>query len=161
MQEFMKDRYGVDDLTIGLGVLGMLLALIGSLAKVSVLSWIALALVIVALLRAFSKNTGARRHENEVYLGLTAKIPAVGPFLAPLSQGQSAAAGSRPGNAGNPQGNVAFNRAKRTAQRMWRERKTTLFFRCKTCGSILSVPRGKGRIRVTCPKCGTKVEKLS
>ena len=33
--------------------------------------------------------------------------------------------------------------------------------KCKNCGQMLSVPRGKGRIRVTCPRCGTKVEKKS
>lgn len=161
MQEFMKDRYGVDDLTIGLGVLSMLLALIGSLAKLSVLTWIALAVVIIALLRAFSKNIAARKRENAVYLDVVAKVPAVGSFLAPLSQGKGAAASNRSASSAAPQAGGEFNRAKRTAQRMWRERNDNLFFRCKSCGSILSVPRGKGRIRVTCPKCGTKVEKQS
>ncbi len=41
MQDFMKGRYGVDDLTLSLGVLGMVLALIGSLASLAPLSWIA------------------------------------------------------------------------------------------------------------------------
>ena len=30
------------------------------------------------------------------------------------------------------------------------------YFLCKTCGTVLSVPRGKGKLRVTCPKCHTK-----
>jgi len=36
-----------------------------------------------------------------------------------------------------------------------------MYFRCKNCGQILSVPRGKGRILITCPKCGCKAEKRS
>lgn len=35
----------------------------------------------------------------------------------------------------------------------WRNRKTTRYFKCKGCGTVLSVPRGKGKLRVTCPKC--------
>jgi LSD1 subclass zinc finger protein len=35
----------------------------------------------------------------------------------------------------------------------WRNRKTTRYLKCKGCGTMLSVPRGKGKLRVTCPKC--------
>ena len=34
-------------------------------------------------------------------------------------------------------------------------RKTTCYFKCEQCKTMLSVPKGKGEIRVTCPKCGT------
>lgn len=33
-----------------------------------------------------------------------------------------------------------------------KERKTHKFFRCE-CGAILRVPKGQGKIEVTCPKC--------
>jgi predicted SprT family Zn-dependent metalloprotease len=32
-------------------------------------------------------------------------------------------------------------------------RKTTRYYRCDCCKTLYSVPRGKGKIRVTCPKC--------
>jgi len=32
---------------------------------------------------------------------------------------------------------------------------------CPTCGQVVRVPRGKGRIRVTCPKCKGKFEARS
>lgn len=31
-------------------------------------------------------------------------------------------------------------------------------FSCSECGQRVRVPRGKGKIRVTCPKCGNKFE---
>lgn len=40
-------------------------------------------------------------------------------------------------------------------------RKTTKYFRCKGCGQILSIPRGKGTMRIVCPKCKTEVMKKS
>ncbi len=35
----------------------------------------------------------------------------------------------------------------------WANRKTTKYFRCPSCKQSLSVPRGKGTLRVTCPHC--------
>jgi len=35
------------------------------------------------------------------------------------------------------------------------------FFRCPVCRQSVRVPRGKGRIVITCPKCGTRFEKKS
>ena len=31
------------------------------------------------------------------------------------------------------------------------------YFTCKTCKTICRVPAGKGRIEITCPKCGQKI----
>ena len=44
---------------------------------------------------------------------------------------------------------------------MYENRKTTKYFRCKGCGQILSIPRGKGTLRIVCPKCKTEVTKKS
>ena len=41
----------------------------------------------------------------------------------------------------------------------WKQRKEFVFFRCPDCRAMLRVPRDKGRIRVTCRKCGNAFEK--
>ena len=38
----------------------------------------------------------------------------------------------------------------------WEQRNTHKFFRCKQCGVTIRVPKGKGQIEITCPKCGNK-----
>ena len=30
------------------------------------------------------------------------------------------------------------------------------FFKCPSCGTVLRVPRGKGRIQITCKRCGNR-----
>lgn len=49
----------------------------------------------------------------------------------------------------------------RRANVRWANRSTTLYFTCKGCGAELSVPRGKGKIRVTCPRCGQQTDRRS
>ena len=52
-------------------------------------------------------------------------------------------------------------RALSVGRKKWENRETTLYFKCKGCGHELSVPRGKGTLRVVCPKCKTETVKKS
>lgn len=49
-----------------------------------------------------------------------------------------------------------FSQIKKTVE----YRKTHKIFKCKKCGKKLSVPRGKGKIEVSCP-CGNRIVKKS
>jgi len=40
-----------------------------------------------------------------------------------------------------------------------RQRRTHKFFKCPNCKNTLRVPRGKGKLQVTCPKCGNRFMK--
>ena len=42
---------------------------------------------------------------------------------------------------------------------IWKQRKEYKFFKCPSCKAVLRVPKGKGKIRVVCKKCGTAFEK--
>ena len=39
---------------------------------------------------------------------------------------------------------------------MWNQRKEYKFFKCPSCKATVRVPKGKGKIKITCPKCGEK-----
>lgn len=43
----------------------------------------------------------------------------------------------------------------RGMRQRYAQRKDYKFFRCPSCRTMLRVPRGKGRIKVVCRKCGT------
>lgn len=40
-----------------------------------------------------------------------------------------------------------------------RDRKTHRYFKCKECKTVLRVPKGRGKIEITCPKCRMKTIK--
>ena len=46
-------------------------------------------------------------------------------------------------------------------KRMWNERKTHRFFSCPGCKTVMRVPKGKGKIEITCPKCHNNFIKKS
>lgn len=41
----------------------------------------------------------------------------------------------------------------RLRRRMFAERKTTRYYRCNNCKAYLRVPKGRGRLEISCPKC--------
>lgn len=43
----------------------------------------------------------------------------------------------------------------------WQARKAHRYFRCPQCKATVRVPRGKGKIRITCPKCKHQFVKKS
>jgi DNA-directed RNA polymerase subunit RPC12/RpoP len=62
--------------------------------------------------------------------------------------------------------NLAFLQVKDQAARKLRQsetrfhqRKTHRFYKCPSCAQTLRVPKGKGRLEIRCPKCGTSFER--
>jgi len=71
---FMSGRYGTDQLNMAMLWTGLIMTIIGSIAKVSILSLMADALLILMLFRMLSKDRYKRQHENQVFLQRTYKI---------------------------------------------------------------------------------------
>ena len=119
----IRNRY-IGKWTVGLGLAIMLIAGWTSNSKLSLLSWV---LIIYSYYRMFSRNIYKRSHENQLFLGKTAKIRSW--FFHKKS--------------------------------MMLQRKTHHIYRCPGCKQKIRIPRGKGRIEITCPKCHTTVIKNS
>ena len=49
---------------------------------------------------------------------------------------------------------VPFTKRKNAAMSRRIQKATHKFFKCPECRQTVRVPKGKGKIRITCPKCG-------
>ena len=47
----------------------------------------------------------------------------------------------------------------RSLKERWQQRKDYRFFRCPACRALLRVPKNKGRLLLTCRKCGNRFER--
>ena len=52
----------------------------------------------------------------------------------------------------------AVRRWFRSLKDRWQQRKEYKFFRCPSCHALLRVPKGKGKLLLTCRKCGNRFE---
>ena len=41
----------------------------------------------------------------------------------------------------------------------WRDRRTHRFFKCPSCKEYLRVPKGRGNVHITCPRCRHEIER--
>ena len=128
LMQFMYGRNGVDLFSrflmyFALALLVLRLIIRG--AAGNVIWYLAIAVLIYAYFRIFSRNLSKRRAENAKYYQLRTK---------------------------------AVNGVRDWTDRR-RQSRDFRFFRCPSCRAMLRVPRGKGRIRVTCRKCGTAFER--
>jgi len=60
--------------------------------------------------------------------------------------------------------NYAFLRLKnrflgwfRERKNRFKQRKEYRFYKCPSCSQVMRVPKGKGKITITCPKCGNRI----
>lgn len=135
-----QGRYGNDHFNRALGIAAMALVLISiflprmGIARMAV-SGISTVLIVWMIVRMFSRDFSARASENAKFLA----------WWTPLENKLRAFFnGSRARTAGH---NPTFA-----------ERRKYKYFICKQCAQRLRVPRGKGKLRVTCTRCGYKFE---
>lgn len=71
---FMSGRYGVDQLNNTMLWTALIMSIIGSIAKVTIITIMAEALLIVMFIRMLSKDRYKRQHENQLFLEKTYKV---------------------------------------------------------------------------------------
>lgn len=136
MRNFMAGRNGADKLAMWILGASVVVMLINMFVPNIVCSMLSYALLFYCVYRLFSSNVAARQQEN-------AKFEQ---FLGKFSRGRS---GSSNGGQGASQG--ASGPSSAGAKPSTDNQKLT--FTCEKCGQSLSVPKGRGTLKVTCPKC--------
>lgn len=119
LRKFMIGRYGNDQLSLTLLVLGLVLCLLTAPFKLFIIKLLPLIPLGLCYFRIFSKNIYKRQQENFKFIR----------FYTPILKRY------------------------RTLIKRFKERKTHRYFKCPSCKQTLRVPKGRGNISITCPKC--------
>ncbi len=127
LRRFMIGRYGTDGLNQFLSIASLVLLLIAIVSRVSLFTWLGVALLVFCYYRTFSRNISKRTEENYKFYTLKDRVSS------------------------------KF----RSWKEQWANRKVYHYYRCPQCRQKLRVPRGRGRIQISCPRCGTQFIKKS
>ena len=123
LQNFMRGRYGIDQMSQMLFIIALVCIVLAMFSGNVLLEFLGIAVFIYADYRALSRNISARRAENARYEQMVRDLKEK----------------IHPSGADKPH----------------------RVFICpnKSCGQKIRVPKGKGKIEITCPKCGEKFVK--
>lgn len=130
----MRQANPIDELSRFLLKAGIIIGVIGLILRTSFIYWIGFALIIWLYIRTFSKNKQTYRQQNYQFLQLKSKW--------------------------TQEVNRLQQKFQSKKNRM-HQKKTHRFYRCPECNKEMRVPKGRGKITITCPACGTKFVKKS
>lgn len=125
---------GFDELSRFLLKTGAIVLLLGVILRAPLVSWIGFAIILFFYIRTFSKNKQKYYQQNRTFLRYKRQFTAF------------------------------FYHQKTKVQKQknrWEQRKTHRFYKCPSCGQKIRVPKGRGKISITCPSCSTKFVKKS
>ena len=125
--DFMRGRYGADQLSKFMLGVCLVCLILNMVTRQPVVYVLALVILVICYFRMFSKNTYKRSAENQKYLDMTGRV------------------------------RNYFSRMRRRIV----ESKDYHIYKCPSCSQKIRIPRGKGKICITCPKCRTEFEKKS
>jgi uncharacterized membrane protein len=152
---FQRQQRYLDDLNRAMLIIALILMVVGMFFfqygtwPRYVVSGIAAAMMILFVLRLFSKDQNRRNRENMKFLAATTAV---------RNWFRSTFGGSGTRTVKQPKTHRARKARKNPT---WSEIKQYKYLICPQCTQRLRVPRGKGRIRVTCTRCGNVFETKS
>lgn len=128
---FFEGRYGVDPFSL------FLLLVAAAILGIPYMWIVSLVLIALVVFRGFSRNTIARSKEQ---WGFARLMRTIGYALLPVGRFIKRVF-------------LSIARAFSTWAMRIRERKTSVFVHCPGCHKLLRLPKGRGKLAVTCPLC--------
>ena len=162
---FMRGRYGWDQLGMFLMIASFAIEILGRIFRSSIVYYIGLALFFWMLFRMFSRNTSARVAENQKFINLRNRFANWRYFRQQKRGGRGGYNGGYSGQQGNTyygDFSKSHEQAARENNRASRKGGTVYcYYYCPNCKQQVRVPAGKGKVRITCPRCEHKFETYS
>lgn len=143
-RQWMVGRYGTDQLNTTLLVVYLIFSLVTSATGFLPTLFLSYASLILIFYRMFSRNISKRYEENQKFLQM----------VAPITKRIGSKRSGRNGYQNNP-----YQSYSNTTRRKPKTDKDHKIFQCGKCGQMIRVPKGKGKIAITCPRCGQEFVK--
>lgn len=127
MKIVMSKRCGLDELSNFIMLIGFVFVVVALFTQNAIFTGVGALFVVMAYLRIFSKKVDKRRKENSFYMKYM----------------------------GNVVNFIRLIKLKiKMAIRSMKD-KEYVYFVCGTCKQVIRLPKGKNKVSVRCPKCGT------
>lgn len=159
LNRIFAGRRGPDAVCGVLFAIGLLLSAAAWFTQNQLLGWLVYLPWVLAVLRMFSTRLEQRYQENRRLLVWWQRLrSAAAGWLAQLRGGKS-----RPNRRWAQDGMGGQSHVHRNTAHSADAAADTAYhhFLCPCCGQKLRVPRGRGRVEVTCPKCKTVFEEMA
>ena len=127
IRRYMQGRYGMDELSKFLMAISVVMIILASLTRNSIVNLVSFILIGFVYYRMFSKNFYKCSLQNKKYLKLRNKI--TGSWQNRISR--------------------------------FKQRKIYSFYDCPECRQKVRIPKGKGKVQITCPKCKVEFSGIS
>lgn len=156
-RRFMTGRSGSDQLSRFTLLLALVMLILNMIfrSRTSLFYWLVWVFLIITYFRMFSRNIQKRYDENTRFLQLKEKV------LGKLRGGRGGNAGGSVKDSYRYYQNAYDNARAGSGNQTMRSDKEHRIFRCPNCDQRVRVPRGRGKIEITCPRCGHKFIKRS
>ncbi len=148
MQSFMVGRNGSDKLARWALGAAVIAAVINMFFGNVILYMLCYALLFYSVYRMFSRNVTARQAENHKFEQL---LDGFGSKRRGRNSGPQGSADKSSGTGAQAKSKTAAQGAEKPRPHANDDSK--IKFACEQCGQSLSVPKGRGKLKVTCPKC--------
>ena len=135
---FMRGRRGWDQFNFFLLIASFVIEIMGRIFGQRYIYLFGVALFFYSVYRALSRNIAAREAENQKYLQITNRIKNWRYFRQQKKQGTYTYTQSEQ-NRNGAYGSTVY-----------------AYYYCPSCKQQVRIPAGKGRVTVTCPRCGEK-----
>ena len=134
LQNIMQQANPIDQLSRFLLQAGAVIGIIGILLRHNLILWLGFGLIIWMYVRTFSRDKAKFYKQNQQYLAQKARVTG---FFNLNKQ--------------------KIDKKKKRAE----QKKTHRFYNCPECKQQVRIPKGRGKVTITCPSCGTKFVKKS
>ncbi len=149
MMNFLRGRYGWDQLGMVLMVASFALELLGRILRLTLVYYLGVALFLWMFFRMFSRNIPARVRENQWFMDLRNRRANKKYFRQQRKETKK------------QKKNGTYTYSYQEQARENQRGTVYCYYYCPACKQQVRVPAGRGKIRVTCPRCQEKFETYS